>query len=233
MYDIREHDFRTPQGNPILMAYREDTNDWNTLTATLTEDEYSLPSGLSGIALDIGGYLGSVGIALALDNPDLQVTVVEPVPPNADLIERNIAANRVWNRVHLVRGAVGKRGTLVSVKYGYLGNEKATHHAFVGNSTLMDPEDEDAVITLTYSALDIAALVGDDDVAFCKVDTEGGEYAFLDDPRGVAQLQTIVGEWHNVDGHVIGDIAFLLSPTHLVTFSGPQTGPGGFRAVRR
>jgi hypothetical protein len=40
-----------------------------------------------------------VGIALALDNPGLQVTIIEPVPDNCDLIERNIEANGVGDRV--------------------------------------------------------------------------------------------------------------------------------------
>lgn len=227
MYDVVEGDFFTPHRHSIRMAYREDTNDWNTLTACLTEDEYLLPAGLSGRALDIGGHLGSVGIALAIDDPDLYVTIVEPVPPNADLIERNIATNRVWNRVRLVRGAVGN-GT-VRVRYGFAGNEAAEHHAFIGNSMLAGDAE---YRTIDLVGLGIRDLVGDDEVAFTKIDTEGAEYDFLDDPA-VSQLVTIAGEWHNNDGHVIGDMLALLDATHVVTFSGPQTGPGGFRAERR
>jgi FkbM family methyltransferase len=228
MYEkVESFFFNTPHGNPIVMTFRKDTNDWNTLYSCLEEDEYLLPAGLSGRALDIGGHIGSVGIALALDNPDLHVTIVEPVPPNADLIERNIRENRVWNRVRLVRGAVGK-GT-VRVRYGFSGNESAEHHRFIGNSMLAG---DSTYIPLDLVGLGIRSLVGNDEVAFTKIDTEGAEYDFLDDPA-VSQLVTIAGEWHNNDGHVIGDILALLDKTHVVSFTGPQTGPGGFRAERR
>ena len=74
----------TPHGHPASFYYRAETNDWNTISSTMApHDEYAIPSGLSGVAVDLGAYLGSVAIGLALDNPDLRVIAVEPVPPNA------------------------------------------------------------------------------------------------------------------------------------------------------
>src|SRR6185369_11814003 len=119
---------------------------------------------------DVGGYLGSVGIALAIDNPGLEVTIIEPVPPNADLIERNIAANGVGDRVYVIRGAVGDGTHPVTVAYGYTGDEAAEHHAFVGNSTLgLDHPGE----TVTYIHPFTLAQIGERD--FMKIDCEGGE----------------------------------------------------------
>lgn len=229
-YELRGHGFRTPHGNPIHMTYRLETNDWNTLWASLNEDEYDLPAGLSGTAADIGGYVGSVGIALAIDNPDLRVVIVEPVPPNCDLIRRNIEQNGVADRVALIEGAAGKGGEPVTVWYGYEGTEAAEHHAFVGNSTLA--YDDHKMLphqTVEYEAVGLADLVP---LSFLKVDTEGAEWAFLDSPA-LSEVETIAGEWHPVRGHTMGDLLALLDPTHVVTFSGPQAGPGGFRAVRR
>ena len=234
MYDLRERAFLTPHGRTITMTYRHDTNDYNTLNASLDEDEYGLPAGISGWAADIGGYLGSVGIALAKDNPDLRVVIVEPVPPNAELIRQNIAANGVAERVTLIEGAVGKGGESVDVWYGYHGTEAAEHHAFVGNSTLA--YDDGAMLphdTTTYTAIGLADLVERyGPLAFLKVDTEGAEWAFLDSPA-LSEVETIAGEWHPVRDHTMGDLLALLEPTHVVTFSGPQRGPGGFHAVRR
>lgn len=234
MYEVETGRYDTPNGHPVTMRYRVGTNDHNTLWSSLNEDEYGLRGEhYQGTALDVGGYLGSVGIALAIDNPDLRVVIVEPVPPNADLIEQNIAENRLWNRVELIRGAVGQGGESVDVWYGYRGSESLEHHAFVGNSTLAY---ETTVLdhdTVTYSATGLATLVERyGPLAFLKVDTEGAEWAFLDSPV-VADVAVIAGEWHPVRKHTTDDLRALLEPTHVVTFDGPQAGPGGFRAVRR
>ena len=230
MYEVVAGSFTTPAGHGVTMLYRSGTNDWNTLNASLNHDEYHLPSGQSGSALDVGGYLGSVGIALAKDNPGLRVTIVEPVPPNADLIERNIELNGLSDRVVLVRGAVGKGGESVDVWYGYRGTEAAEHHAFVGNSSLAynhggELEHE----TRTYTGLGLADLLP---VDFLKIDCEGGEWAFLDTPA-VGEVQTIVGEAHSVRGKKGGDIVALLAATHDVTLEGDAEGTCEFRAVRR
>ena len=230
MYEGVAGSFTTPAGNGLTMLYRSGTNDWNTLNATLNQDEYHLPRGQAGTALDVGGYLGSVGIALAKDNPAMRVTIIEPVPPNAEMIRRNIALNDLGDRVTLIEGAVGKGDEPVDVWYGYRGTEAAEHHAFVGNSTLaydnggaLDHE------TQTYTALGLDHFVPLD---FLKIDCEGGEWAFLDNPW-VGEVGTIVGEAHCVRGHKGGDIAALLASTHDVTIEGDAETTCEFRAVRR
>jgi FkbM family methyltransferase len=213
--------FDTPGGHHIWMHYRDGTNDWNTLTSSLTNDEYELPKGISGRAVDVGGYLGSVGIALALDNPDLDVTIIEPVPDNADLIERNIDENGLADRITLIRGAVGDG----IVHYGFTGDEAAEHHAFVGNSTLATPEQ--ATGTVRYEPITLADL---GHVDYLKIDCEGGEWEFLE--YG-ADIPLIVGEAHAVRGLVGADIVDYL-PDHDVTLiGGSPDGTCGFRAVRR
>lgn len=230
-YELREHGFRTPHGRTARMTYRADTNDYNTLYASLDDDEYRLPSGLTGTAADIGGYLGSVGIALALDNSGLRVVIVEPVPPNCELIRRNIEANGLGDRVTLIEGAAGKGGESVEVWYGYTGSVSLEHHAFVGNSTLAYDELPVAHQTATYKAIGLSALVKDyGPLSFLKIDTEGAEWAFL--ATDLSKVDTIAGEWHPVRGHTQDDMAALLVKTHNATFTGPEAGPGGFLAVR-
>lgn len=215
------------------MAFRLGTNDYNTLNASLDEDEYGLPVGLTGTAVDVGGYLGSVGIALAMDNPDLRVVIVEPVPPNGDLIERNIALNGVGDRVTLIRGAVGVGGEPVDVWYGYRGSESLEHHAFVGNSSLAYDHGGEAVHdSVTYPALALGSLIPPEGLALLKIDCEGGEWPFLASPD-LARVAQVKGEWHPVRGHTQSDMAALFAPTHDVWFTGPDAGPGGFLAVLR
>lgn len=227
--------FRTPRGTPVRLHYRELTNDWNVLYSALNEDEYGLRERyLGGLALDIGAHIGGVTVGLAIDNPELHVIAVEPVPDNARLLRWNVAENGLGDRVTVIEGATG-RGE-VPVQHGFRGSESALHHAFVGNSSLLVGNSsllvgEGDYDTITYPGLTLGDLAYAD-VALLKIDNEGGEYDFLDDPL-VSLCEVIVGEWHNVGGHVQGDTAALLGATHDVTFSGPVAGPGGFLAVRR
>jgi FkbM family methyltransferase len=215
----------TPGGHVATMTYRYGTSDYNTLTATITEDEYDLPK-VSGVALDIGAFLGSVGIALALDNPDLRVIMVEPVPDNIELIRINIAQNGLDDRITLIEGAVGTG----VVHYGFTGNESARHHAFVGNSSILAVADASQVIkyqpTMLSELLDTFPFV-----ELMKVDIEGGEWDFLDVPETVL-IPTIIGEAHAVGKWGGGKIVDLL-PYHDVTLFGDPEGTCEFRAIRK
>lgn len=228
----------TPGGNAALFRFRTDTSDWNTVSSVMgTNDEYALPRGLTGWAIDCGAHIGPVTVALALENPDLRIVCVEPVPDNVRLLRQNVAANGLADRVVIIDGAIaGPDDETVQVWHGYVGSETAEHHAFIGNSSLAYDHGganvHDQTIAEAWSLSRLIALTGADRIAWLKVDTEGAEYAFLSDPA-VARVDVIVGEWHNVRGHVQGDIVDLLGDTHRVTFSGPVGGPGGFRAELR
>lgn len=232
-----EHTFLTPRGQPATFQYRADTNDWNTLYSCLVEDEYGLGSlNLSGWAIDIGGYLGAVGIGLALDNPGLRVLIVEPVPSNVTLIGWAIAANGLSDRVTLVDGAAGApRQRLAVVSYGYEGTPELEHHANVGNSTLANenrgPIKHKERRVKPYSLGKLLDMTGGS-AALLKIDCEGCEWGVLSDPA-VSRIERIVGEVHPTNGHSPLHMAALLSETHDVTFSGPPAGPCGFEAVRR
>lgn len=232
-YALADGTWHTPGGHPVTFRYREGTNDWNTITSIMApEDEYGLPRDLSGVAVDVGAYIGGVAVALALDNPRLRVIAIEPVPPNADLTRHNAAANGA--SVEVFEGAVGDGG-LASVWWGYRGSEALEHHAFVGNSTLAYDHGGDMPHEeTTYRSLTLASVVWQAGgwIDWLKIDTEGAEWAFLASPA-VEKVGTIVGEWHPVRGHEQGHMAELLLPTHRVAFTGPREGPGGFRAVLR
>lgn len=230
-YDVAEAVFTTPQGRSVLFRYRLGTNDWNTLASCLNEDEYGLRTEHPRTAVDVGGYLGGVAIGIAVDNPEASVLVIEPVPDNVELIRWAIDTNKVADRVTVVQGAVGD-GSEVETRYRYTGTEAAEHHAFVGNSSLAyDSAGFLAHEKITHRSLtiaDVVDLVGEPDLV--KIDAEGAEWAFL--ATGAALLPYIIGEWHPIRGHEQADLTALL-PQHEVTFSGPTSGPGGFRAVRK
>ena len=222
MYTVTHGTFRTPRGRSVTMAYREDTNDYNTLRSCLDEDEYGLKElTLSGTALDIGAYIGGVTVALATDNPELHVVAVEAVPPNVDLLRQNVERNGLSERVTIRHAAAGKGSTAI-IRWGFAGNEVADHHAFVGNAvmpeaTLVEHESEELPVV---KLADLVAEHGP--IAFAKVDCEGCEYDFLTGPA-LSQVALIRGEEHH------GPLSL---PGHTVTYTQPNT-PRGFEAVRR
>jgi FkbM family methyltransferase len=236
MYELLSAVWQTPKGHPATFFYRASTNDWNSVSSTMApHDEYGTAGlELSGLALDIGGYLGSVAIGLALDNPDLSVICVEPVPDNAALIRRNVDINNLGHRIAVIEGAAGHSGDDIVVRWAFTHDENALHHAFVGNAWRDSPKPEEAHSEIVVQAKSLDDLAARTPIAFLKIDCEGGEYDFLD--TDVSQLARIHGEWHPTPKWGAGgkaEIIRLLSPTHDLTFSGPEAGPGGFTAIRR
>jgi FkbM family methyltransferase len=232
--------FRTPGGRPADMVIREGTNDWNTLNACMTEDEYHLRDWRgSGWAFDIGGYLGGVGIGLALDNPELSVLIVEPVPDNARLIRANIGMNDCADRVTLIENAVtGPQRAPVKVWHSYSGTPSLEHHAFVGNSTLAydhggEMPHEETVYDQPETLWTMLNRTASPRVGLLKIDCEGGEWDILAAGQAVALFDLIVGEAHSVRGHRGSDIVGLLDATHEVFLEGDPDATCEFRAVAR
>ena len=225
MYAVTHGTFRTPRGQSVSMAYREDTNDWNTLSSCLTEDEYRLKElTLTGTALDVGAHIGGVTIALAIDNPDLRIVAVEAVPPNVDLLWENVERNGLTERVTILNAAAGK-GKTARIAWAFSGNESADHHAFIGNAVL--PESD--MSTHSESIVDVRtlnSLVSEfGPFCFVKSDCEGCEFPFLQGPA-LKDLELIRGEVH------ANPLALVqqLEATHTTTITGSI--PAAFEAIR-
>jgi FkbM family methyltransferase len=237
-YALDSKEFRTPKGHLVQMLVRVGTSDHNTLYSALNEDEYGLSGmNLSGRAADIGAHIGSVAVGLLVDNPDLRVVAVEPVPPNVELLRQNLERNGVLDRCEVIAAAVGK-GKTTTIRYGSLGmdsdtdaeRENATHHAFIGNSALVYPKTPKR--PHESAEVPVRSLKSLLPLDFLKIDVEGGEWGFLASPD-VSEVRYIVGEVHPTNGHAPLHMAQLLGETHVVSFNGPPAGPCGFVAVRR
>ena len=221
----------TPGGHFARMTHRAETSDWNTISSVMRpHDEYGLAGlSLSGRAADIGAHVGSVTVALLLDNFDLTVVAVEPVPDNVELLRENLAQNAVDGRCEVIQAAVGS-GRSTTIRYGYTGSENATHHAYIGNSAIVYPDAPE----MPHQEATVPVLrLGDlGPLDFVKIDCEGGEWGFLRG-KALAGVPRIHGEAHPVLGHRAPDIAGLIAATHAVTFSGANLDPGpcGFVAV--
>ena len=222
MYEVTLDTFRTPRGHPVTMGIRTGTNDWNTLNACMTEDEYGLRDlRFEGTALDVGAYIGGVTIALALDNPELLVVAIEAVPPNVDLLRENVERAGVSDRVTILHAAAGE-GQTAEVKWAFAGDEVSDHHAFVGNAQMPElatsthKTEVVPVVTLADLVLNYGSF------CFAKVDCEGCEYPFLKGPALIG-VDRIHGEEH-------------YGPLDLPGFEVKYTqdnAPRGFEAVRK
>lgn len=230
--------FITPRGNTAKMHYRLDTNDWNTINASMTADEYhlgKLPL-LTGLAVDIGAYVGSVGIALALDNPELRVICIEPVPENFELIAANVHENNLQERVMVIETAAAASDVKeTTVRWRYRGTELADHHAFVGNCSLAEGTGATNVDFEQgqVGCISLSKIVQRfDTIDFLKIDCEGCEWSTLSD-TAVRDISIISGEWHPCGGKTQAYLHALLDSSHILSFEGPVAGPGGFHAVRK
>lgn len=211
----------TPHGRAYTMAVRPATSDWNTVNACAgTNDEYRIPEGVTGWALDIGAHIGAWAIPFALDNPGVRVVCVEALPENVVMLEQNIEQNGLTGRVMAVHAAAG--ATLDDATVYYSGD---AHHRYIGNADHPAGRAEGVTIhgtTLSY----LMQWPGDGGYDYCKIDCEGCEYAFLESPD-IARVAVIVGEVHRGWDRLVG----ILGPTHDVTGDGQDF--GHFVAIRR
>lgn len=181
--------FTLPTGATVEMRVREGTNDHNVCYSILTEDEYRLPRGIAGVAVDVGAHIGAATVGLLELNPELRVIAIEPVPENFELLARN--TERYGDRVERIQAAAG---TNPIIRYGFKGDEPARVHRYIGNQHMPPGTPFEEVSLPTISLSQIVGEYGP--IAFLKLDCEGCEYSFLNDPA-VEQVAEIAGEWHD------------------------------------
>ncbi|OGA55747.1 MAG: hypothetical protein A3G81_19490 [Betaproteobacteria bacterium RIFCSPLOWO2_12_FULL_65_14] len=129
----------------------------------------------SPLLLDVGANIGLVCLNVLVDVPDAKVVAFEPGAHQAELLQRTINANRLADRVTLVRGALSNRtGTATFAVHrsrhasgdGFLDTRRA------GHTTATEVE---------ISTLDAWwRASGQPHVAAIKIDTEGAELWVLE-----------------------------------------------------
>lgn len=229
--------FATTNGRTAILSTRPDTIDGPLTVGILAEDEYGLRGKhFTGWAIDIGGYIGAVGIGLAVDNPGLHVAIVEPLAENCALIRENIALNGLGDRVQVIEGAAGTdEPTEIIYGYEHVETEPDGYvqaSRFVGNIYAKGSHPMTAT-SCTVPGFSLTALLdrlGITEVALVKLDCEGCEWTVLQDPA-VSRVDTFIGEWHGDPG--LTGLRELLSATHDVTQIDDNPVNGIFWATRR
>lgn len=207
----------SPGGHPYTMTVRPGTSDANTvLSCSGQYDEYDLPRGLDGWALDIGAHIGAATVPLLLDNPKLRVVAVEALPENVLQLVRNLERNGVSDRALVVHAAAGATPDDQVLGYGTDGT-----HDYIGNTD--NPQGGRTVVVKGATLRGLMLLRGPDEDCpwrWAKIDCEGCEYGLLDSPW-TWRLQYITGEVHRGWDRLVQ----LLTPTHVVTGPGQDFGP--------
>ncbi len=215
----------TPHGRPYEMSVRPGTSDWNTVNACAhPHDEYHLPEGLTGWALDVGAHIGACAIPLLLDNPGLRVVAIEALPENVDMLRVNAARNGVTVRLVIYDGAASDTDDPVTIHYA----PDDPQHRYIGNSH--GPNGRPGVERPGWTLHDVLDHAGSAFV-WAKIDCEGCEARFLASPE-VASIGHIEGEHHPEAGG-IARVRELLGATHDVEHLSGTDVFGAFRAVRR
>lgn len=183
--------FALPHGGSVQMHVRDGTNDWNVAYSILTEDEYRIDAlrPMTGTALDVGAHIGAATVALCALNPDLRVVAIEALPANVELLRLN--TEPYADRVTIINAAAGTNG---EVGWNWTGDETSTVHRFIGNQYFDPSTGHDTLTVPTVSLSEIVAEHGP--IRFLKIDIEGAEREFLDDPA-LDAVESIAGEWHH------------------------------------
>lgn len=229
-------DTTSPRGAAVSFVHREGTTDLSTIFATFSpwggppNDEYHLADLYPATFIDIGGHVGTVTVAVLVDNPECRAVVVEPLPENIEVMRENFARNGVSDRVTVLYNAIG---TELFQRIGYTlarVPDVPDVHRFVGSPVSADYAGESVDIPTTTLAACFAVL-GVDTVDLMKIDCEGCEWVALMD-AAIGNVKRIVGEYHGNPG--IPGLEALLGKTHdLLTVPHDHGGTGMFEAVLR
>lgn len=237
MPDYQYEMVTSPHGREIVFASRPDTADLSAIGATNTlwgfsGNEYLLRDHppMTGWAFDIGAHIGSVAVALAIDNPLLNVVAVEALAENCDVIRATIDKNKLFNIEVLEAAATDKPRKSVKVAYDWKTAENmedsyVANNRFIGG---MLPVGDGKYAT--PPGVSLTSLMKERDierVRFLKIDCEGCEWQFLTSPD-IGKVDEIIGEFHFAGR--MDAIHDLLDATHRVQYLGGEDTIGIFWA---
>ncbi len=206
MQNLITEGFDGPNGLHAVFSFRPNTADRNTILATYKEDEYnfqSFPPLAGEDMIDAGGYVGSTAILYAQLYPEARIFCVEPLPENIEIIRKNIDQNHLEGRITLIERALWSNST-EKIKIHYRDNsDVGAVHRFVGSAfpayhETVSPEGFEAD---SLSLAGLLALYKIEHVRLLKMDIEGAEYEALKalTVPDLVKIQTIVGEYHNIN----------------------------------
>lgn len=168
----------------------------------------------AGTVLDIGAGLGDFAISVALRHPRARVLAYEPFPESFELLNRNLAVNRVEN-VTARSEAVGT-ATAMTLRTD---SREAVRHSTAATS----PSREG----LSVSSIPLGAIFQEHGVATCdflKADCEGAEYDILFNASDeLPRIRFIALEYHDgVTAHSHEELERYLAANRFLVSTSPS-----------
>ena len=205
MSDFAFKGFEGPGGLSAVFHYRLGTADENTILATYKEDEYNFVNTRpqpGDWMIDAGVYIGSTAILYAQLFPDAKVLCIEPLPENQELIRKNIDANKLTERITLIKGALWSTSEGKTKIFYRDASVVGSVHKFVGSAfpDYHETVSPDGAEAQNFTLADVMAVCAMKRVRLLKMDIEGAEYEVLKSVpiSALEKIQTIVGEYHNI-----------------------------------
>jgi FkbM family methyltransferase len=157
--------------------------------------------------VDVGANVGMASIWFARECPNARVFAVEPAPRPLERLRRNVAANRLEERVTIIPAAISVQsgtGFVETIGSSALGRFTSTTGAASAGVELAEVQ-----ATTLADVLEPAGGRAD----LMKLDCEGGEYAVLDESNHsvLQQVRSVVGEYHVFGGHSRDEFIRLLA----------------------
>ncbi len=158
--------------------------------------------------VDIGAGLGDFSILAAQGFPNNQVYAYEPFMESFNLLERNLAVNRV-NNVQIFQQAVGQTGALV---LDLSGGEPLQIQSRQSQPASANAGERTVQVT-SLALNEVFVQNGIQRCDLLKMDCEGAEYDILFNakPEALERVQRLVMEYHDgVHGYTYQDLETFL-----------------------
>lgn len=145
--------------------------------------------------IDIGGHVGTFSVRLTQLHQRATVQTFEPSATTAAFLRRNVAQNRVADRVTVNEVALAATSGFAifddnGAGSGLNGLQSAGHST--GTATKVETIAFDEAVANAEAPVDVV-----------KVDCEGGEFDLVlgSSPESWTSVKRVVIEWHPVEGH--------------------------------
>lgn len=223
MYEVMTYRLTTVLGDEVLMNYRVNTSDRDTISAIMIYNEYVTTQFSykdNDVFIDIGSHIGTWSILMGIHNPTFRVYSYEPIPENYELIKMNVLLNILPNikpfHMSVSADSIGKE----VIRYTDDSTPFGKTHKFIGCSC-NNPEIEKQgkglgdIIYVDKTSIDDIFI--NNNIERCRVlkcDCEGCECGSFKNasPETLNKIDYIIGEFHSREGMDINGFFSLFEP---------------------
>jgi FkbM family methyltransferase len=178
-------------GNGIILTYRFNGGDLQSIREVLLKEAYRLPFELKPkLMVDLGANIGLVSIWLCRHYGVEKVIAVEANPHNVEILRRNFSDNKINGRV--VEAAIGPKDGSVCFELSDYSNKGKV----VFDNPVEGGETQVEIEMISMPTL-LANLSPTEEIDLLKLDIEGGEEQLLSSNLfWLKRIKSIIAEFH-------------------------------------